>query len=221
MHNHTVAGLKKTKPKPKPIQCIATGWGRDKAQGPDTATLLQAQVPLLDNSVCENKYGGSISIRMGHLCAGRLDGTTGTCVVTTNFLKKLMKLIQLLGRLGWTFAVSFWWRSVGFSGYNFIWIWMCKAWLPWRLHKISFLCTLDSKAVGETCGGFWKRVFGWLELVTYLLIKIQGKSIVRCRTAGKRYLNYCCNPSRICQNQFWEETIFTRTQKTNLEWQLK
>lgn len=65
-----------------PTKCIATGWGRFKTQGPITSTLLQATVPLHDNSLCQAKYGDSVPIRTGHLCAGRLDGTTGTCVVS-------------------------------------------------------------------------------------------------------------------------------------------
>ncbi|KAL0268605.1 UNVERIFIED_CONTAM: hypothetical protein PYX00_010473 [Menopon gallinae] len=61
-------------------ECVATGWGRHNAHGPLTSTLLQATVPLHDNSLCQAKYGNSIPIQTGHLCAGRLDGTTGTCV---------------------------------------------------------------------------------------------------------------------------------------------
>jgi plasminogen len=62
-------------------RCFATGWGRASSQGPLTATLLEAQIPILENKICSAKYGQSVPIRSGHLCAGRLDGTTGTCVV--------------------------------------------------------------------------------------------------------------------------------------------
>ncbi|KAK6631149.1 hypothetical protein RUM43_014245 [Polyplax serrata] len=70
-------GNYKSRAQPK---CVVTGWGRDKTQGPMTSTLLQATVPLHDNSLCQAKYGSSVPIRTGHLCAGHLDGTTGTCV---------------------------------------------------------------------------------------------------------------------------------------------
>lgn len=67
-------------------QCVATGWGRYKTHGSMVPTLLQATVPLHDNSLCQAKYGNSIPIKKGHLCAGHLDGTTGTCVVGTQQL---------------------------------------------------------------------------------------------------------------------------------------
>lgn len=61
--------------------CIATGWGHASRAGPLTARLLEARIPLHENSVCRSKYGNSVPIRAGHLCAGHLDGSTGTCVV--------------------------------------------------------------------------------------------------------------------------------------------
>ncbi|XP_033607354.1 trypsin-1 [Cryptotermes secundus] len=60
--------------------CIATGWGHASRAGPLTARLLEARIPLHENSVCRSKYGNSVPIRAGHLCAGHLDGSTGTCV---------------------------------------------------------------------------------------------------------------------------------------------
>lgn len=62
--------------------CIATGWGRDKEDGDLAGRLLETRVPVHDNAVCRKKYGRSVPIRSGHLCAGHLDGSTGTCVVS-------------------------------------------------------------------------------------------------------------------------------------------
>jgi len=64
--------------------CIATGWGQASRTGPLTAKLLEARIPLQENAVCRSKYGNSVPIRAGHLCAGHLDGSTGTCVVSGN-----------------------------------------------------------------------------------------------------------------------------------------
>lgn len=64
--------------------CVATGWGRDKEDGVLAGKLLEARIPVHDNAVCKKKYGHAVSIRSGHLCAGHLDGTTGTCVVRFN-----------------------------------------------------------------------------------------------------------------------------------------
>ncbi|XP_034248393.1 transmembrane protease serine 12-like [Thrips palmi] len=60
--------------------CMATGWGRQSASGDETSTLLQAAVPLHNNTLCAKRYGGGVRIGQGHLCAGHLDGSTGTCV---------------------------------------------------------------------------------------------------------------------------------------------
>ncbi|KAJ4450266.1 hypothetical protein ANN_01686 [Periplaneta americana] len=60
--------------------CVATGWGHASHSGSLTSKLLEARIPLQDNSVCRSKYGNSVPIRAGHLCAGHLDGSTGTCV---------------------------------------------------------------------------------------------------------------------------------------------
>lgn len=62
--------------------CIATGWGRDSEDGDLAGKLLEARVPVHDNAVCRKKYGRGVPIRSGHLCAGHLDGSTGTCVVS-------------------------------------------------------------------------------------------------------------------------------------------
>ncbi|KAH1005355.1 hypothetical protein HUJ04_006356 [Dendroctonus ponderosae] len=60
--------------------CVATGWGRDLEDGLLAGKLLEAKVPVLDNAICKKKYGHAVHIRSGHLCAGHIDGSTGTCV---------------------------------------------------------------------------------------------------------------------------------------------
>lgn len=70
--------------------CIATGWGRSAEDGQLAGQLLEAKVPVHDNAICRKKYGHSVAIRSGHLCAGHLDGSTGTCVVCFYFCLYLL-----------------------------------------------------------------------------------------------------------------------------------
>lgn len=65
-----------------PRLCMATGWGRASPAGPLSSVLRQVRVPILDNAVCRNKYKPIVTIEPGHLCAGKLDGSTGACVVS-------------------------------------------------------------------------------------------------------------------------------------------
>ncbi|GJQ73915.1 hypothetical protein Trydic_g18849 [Trypoxylus dichotomus] len=60
--------------------CIATGWGRDKEDGKLAGKLLEVRIPVHDNGLCKKKYGHAVPIRNGHLCAGHVDGSSGTCV---------------------------------------------------------------------------------------------------------------------------------------------
>lgn len=62
--------------------CVATGWGRASEDGPLAGKLLEAQVPVHDNAICRLKYQHAVPIRSGHLCAGHLNGSSGTCVVS-------------------------------------------------------------------------------------------------------------------------------------------
>lgn len=71
--------------------CVATGWGRDKEDGNLAGRLLESRIPVHDNAICKKKYGHSVPIRSGHLCAGHLDGSSGTCVV--NFLFPLLRFL--------------------------------------------------------------------------------------------------------------------------------
>ncbi|CAG9860185.1 unnamed protein product [Phyllotreta striolata] len=60
--------------------CYATGWGRATEDGMLSVRLLESRVPVHDNAVCRKKYGHAVPIKSGHLCAGHLDGSSGTCV---------------------------------------------------------------------------------------------------------------------------------------------
>ncbi|XP_072397547.1 trypsin-1-like [Diabrotica undecimpunctata] len=60
--------------------CYATGWGRASEDGMLSIRLLESRVPVHDNAVCRKKYGHAVHIKSGHLCAGHLDGSSGTCV---------------------------------------------------------------------------------------------------------------------------------------------
>lgn len=63
-------------------KCVATGWGRARQDGSLAVKLLEAHIPVHDNAICKRKYGTTVPIRNGHLCAGHLDGSSGTCVVS-------------------------------------------------------------------------------------------------------------------------------------------
>ncbi|XP_044743820.1 proproteinase E-like [Chrysoperla carnea] len=61
-------------------KCVATGWGRTTPTGDLVPRLQEAVIPIHSNKLCREKYGNSVTIRSGHLCAGQLDGSTGTCI---------------------------------------------------------------------------------------------------------------------------------------------
>lgn len=66
------------------VDCIATGWGKSTIGGDLTDMLLQTQVPIHANGRCAQAYGENVRIHRGHLCAGKLNGKGGTCVVCAN-----------------------------------------------------------------------------------------------------------------------------------------
>ncbi|RZF47679.1 hypothetical protein LSTR_LSTR006315 [Laodelphax striatellus] len=63
-----------------PRRCIATGWGRTTQTGKLSGILRQVRIPVHDNELCKAKYGPSVPIQDSHLCAGKLDGSTGACI---------------------------------------------------------------------------------------------------------------------------------------------
>lgn len=66
------------------VDCIATGWGKATISGDLTDILLQTRVPIHPNAKCTTAYGENVRIHRGHLCAGKLNGKGGTCVVSAN-----------------------------------------------------------------------------------------------------------------------------------------
>lgn len=67
----------------KKAHCTATGHNSDDTGG---APLHEAITPVLEQSICSKSYDvpefGHVKIRDSHVCAGSLDGSTGTCVVS-------------------------------------------------------------------------------------------------------------------------------------------
>ncbi|XP_071565745.1 chymotrypsinogen A [Temnothorax nylanderi] len=61
-------------------QCVTSGWGRYGPSPSLSTALLEASVPLLNLEECLQAYGTSVPIRKGHLCAGQIDGSSGSCV---------------------------------------------------------------------------------------------------------------------------------------------
>ncbi|XP_058118574.1 uncharacterized protein LOC131288435 [Anopheles ziemanni] len=62
------------------VDCLATGWGKSTIDDELTDVLLQTRAPIQSSKKCEEAYGDFIKLHRGHLCAGNLDGTGGTCV---------------------------------------------------------------------------------------------------------------------------------------------
>ncbi|XP_058837451.1 uncharacterized protein LOC131693553, partial [Topomyia yanbarensis] len=62
------------------VDCLATGWGKSTIDDELTDILLQTKAPIQNSKKCEKAYGDFIKLHRGHLCAGNLDGTGGTCV---------------------------------------------------------------------------------------------------------------------------------------------
>ncbi|XP_058458583.1 uncharacterized protein LOC131435087 [Malaya genurostris] len=62
------------------VDCLATGWGKSTIDDELTDILLQTKAPIQNSKKCEKAYGDFIRLHRGHLCAGNLDGTGGTCV---------------------------------------------------------------------------------------------------------------------------------------------
>ncbi|XDV11715.1 hypothetical protein PO909_000572, partial [Leuciscus waleckii] len=58
-----------------------TGWGRLQSGGPFADVLQQVKIPIVNNSVCNNTFGGiNVSITNDMMCAGLLHkGGKGSC----------------------------------------------------------------------------------------------------------------------------------------------
>lgn len=66
--------------------CRITGWGDINFTTQFSELLQDAEIPVINSSYCNKAYNseefGFVQIKGGHLCAGNLDGSTGTCMVS-------------------------------------------------------------------------------------------------------------------------------------------
>lgn len=53
-------------------------------------------INLISLNRCEHAYGNFVKIHKGHLCAGRLDGKGGTCVVNIKREKEKKNIYKVL-----------------------------------------------------------------------------------------------------------------------------
>jgi secreted trypsin-like serine protease len=56
-----------------------TGWGRTSEGGPPSTTLLQANVPLVNNAACNTAEAYNGHIKPGMMCAGLREGGVDSC----------------------------------------------------------------------------------------------------------------------------------------------
>lgn len=77
-------------------QCVTSGWGRYGPSPSLSTALLEASVPLLNLEECLQAYGTSVPIRKGHLCAGQIDGSSGSCVVKKTIIFLEIKFVKFL-----------------------------------------------------------------------------------------------------------------------------
>ena len=78
LHTHTFEG----------DDCYVTGWGSASLESKLMENLQELKVPILQNKLCSEPYDipeyGHVKVRDSHLCAGSIDGLSGTCVVSTS-----------------------------------------------------------------------------------------------------------------------------------------
>ncbi|XP_070507029.1 uncharacterized protein [Chironomus tepperi] len=61
--------------------CWTVGWGKWMERGDLSDVLLKIDVPIHNMQQCDDVYSGYVSLNNAqHLCAGRLDGTGGSCI---------------------------------------------------------------------------------------------------------------------------------------------
>ncbi|KAG5671727.1 hypothetical protein PVAND_001907 [Polypedilum vanderplanki] len=61
--------------------CVSVGWGKWMEKGDLSDILLKIDVPIHNINRCEEVYSNYVSLNNAqHLCAGRLDGSGGSCI---------------------------------------------------------------------------------------------------------------------------------------------
>ena len=72
------------------LSCYSTGWGRSFENQKLQDILQETEVPILPTMICKEAYFsedyGYVKVTDAHMCAGVVDGSTGTCVVSTGYL---------------------------------------------------------------------------------------------------------------------------------------
>lgn len=95
---------------------------------------------------CHDAYGSFVRIHKGHLCAGKLNGRGGTCVVMC-WLPSSIFLFNIVLFSGWlrrTITVSFNKRWTLDSGWDYIvWIRLCDGGFSRCLHQDLVLHEMD------------------------------------------------------------------------------
>ncbi|XP_055617376.1 uncharacterized protein LOC129762839 [Toxorhynchites rutilus septentrionalis] len=79
-NNNSGGGIRAIPDTSQYVDCLATGWGKSTIDDELTDILLQTKAPIQSSKKCQQAYGDFIKLHRGHLCAGNLDGTGGTCV---------------------------------------------------------------------------------------------------------------------------------------------
>lgn len=74
------------------------GYGSTYTGGSIVTGLRETHTPVLDTGICSRAYNtsqfGHVKIRDSHLCAGHVDGSAGTCVVSKQVVHVLKKLLM-------------------------------------------------------------------------------------------------------------------------------
>lgn len=69
------------------MKCYASGWGKTHLQGALHDHLQEIEVPVQPQATCAEAYNtaqyGFVKLSDAHLCAGVLDGSAGTCIVSS------------------------------------------------------------------------------------------------------------------------------------------
>ena len=81
------------------LNCIATGWGKDRINGAIQDEMKEVELTVVDNRHCQSMYGliFNIPIEKYHLCAGPVvSGGKGTCVVSINWYDNDLLTFEIL-----------------------------------------------------------------------------------------------------------------------------
>lgn len=83
---------------------VVVGWGTLYSNGPTPDRLQEATVPVLDQSTCNQAYGGEITNRM--MCAGYLQGGIDSCQGDSGGPLVSAVTGQLIGVVSWGYGCA-------------------------------------------------------------------------------------------------------------------